>query len=370
MGSPNFDCDVCILGGGPSGLSASLALVHRGARVTLIEKSDYTMPRWGEHIPASSISTLLEIGFSPTEIFDSRLHLKSSGIRSYWSASENKIDYFLHPYGFGLNLSRPEFDSSLARVANAKGVRIILNGQFITSSQDAEKWILKVKTGNGPITLEARYMIDATGRRAVFAKRMGGTIKRVDSQIAVNRRFEVSKKSRNLSLNEIVIESCEIGWWYLCPLSTGSFICTLFTDSDLFARGRVNHEYLWNKYFAKAHHIFDYLAPFKPGNLTYCPASTQCLSKFLGGGWVAVGDSAFTFDPLSGQGITKGLRQGWTVGEAVAEYLNGKKDSLVQAIDDMENIFRNYLKLRPLYYGLEQRWINSEFWSRRSSAPL
>ena len=84
--------------------------------------------------------------------------------------------------------------------------------------------------------------------------------------------------------------------------------------------------------------------------------------------WLAVGDAASIFDPLSSQGIVKALRSGVFASYAIADLLlNGDDLGLRRYRRYVQDEFEGYAKNRAQYYGEERRWPESEFWRRRWS---
>ena len=84
-----------------------------------------------------------------------------------------------------------------------------------------------------------------------------------------------------------------------------------------------------------------------------------------GEAWLAVGDAATTFDPLSSLGILKGLRSGILASYAIGDYFNGSPSSLEKYEAILAREFEEYLTTRSDYYRREQRWENLPFWRRR-----
>jgi flavin-dependent dehydrogenase len=90
--------------------------------------------------------------------------------------------------------------------------------------------------------------------------------------------------------------------------------------------------------------------------------------------WIAIGDSAVSFDPLSSQGMLTALYSAKFGAEALFfQYLNGKKaqnkEVTVQPLEIfqhyIENTFRKYITEKRFFYNKEQRWNNEVFWKRR-----
>jgi flavin-dependent dehydrogenase len=84
-----------------------------------------------------------------------------------------------------------------------------------------------------------------------------------------------------------------------------------------------------------------------------------------GDAWLAVGDGATTFDPLSSMGIFKGLRSGIMAAYAIADYFKGSSKSLEKYEAILAREFEEYLSTKTDYYSRERRWQGSAFWQRR-----
>ena len=95
------------------------------------------------------------------------------------------------------------------------------------------------------------------------------------------------------------------------------------------------------------------------------PAWSQILSNLVGSRWVAVGDAAMSYDPLSSQGLSKGLQWGIRVAESVRKRLEGDRYILQIYQQEIQETFRQYLKTQRQYYQMETRWSSAKFWRRR-----
>ena len=71
-------------------------------------------------------------------------------------------------------------------------------------------------------------------------------------------------------------------------------------------------------------------------------ARSQRLDRMSGRGWVAVGDAAIVFDPLSSQGIAKGVEHGVQAADAVLAYLDGDDAALERLSDRFAMEFTGY----------------------------
>ena len=138
------------------------------------------------------------------------------------------------------------------------------------------------------------------------------------------------------------------------------------TDADLLGRHRGAWHAFWQAQLQQTIHTQLRLRAF---DLQAVPrvvaANSSRLDCVSGRSWLAVGDAAMAFDPLSSQGLMQALASGIRAGEA----LNGRLAGEVAAMDEYDikanRAFREYSRLRAVYYGREQRWPQSDFWRRR-----
>ena len=84
-----------------------------------------------------------------------------------------------------------------------------------------------------------------------------------------------------------------------------------------------------------------------------------------GPNWIAAGDAALAFDPLSGLGVHKAIESGLRAAEAIARYFAGDSTGMVEYEDWTVQSFHAYLATRHRFYSSVERWPGSPFWARR-----
>ncbi len=367
MGKASNAYDVVVIGGGPCGLAVALSLAKNGLSVAIIERGSYNQKRVGEHLPASALGVLQELGV-PAALVDDKEHLHCAGVVSWWGNDNfpHSVNYFFHPFGHGVNLSRPKFDRAFADYVRRMGVVIFDHAKIQKSSQNTGSWHIDIADGKNNDHLQALFIIDASGKSASFSRMQGSRIVTFESQLAVIRYYTTCALPLSNRENHVVIESCDIGWWYFAPLSGGNCVCMLVTDPDLIDLRKHTIDMSWHSRLEKTRAIAQLVHPFTTASdISVCSARTQRLNRFHGEGWLTIGDAAMAFDPLSSHGITKGLRHGWMAGKAISHYIRGDNFAIRRFCQDLEQIFAEYLSTRAGYYATEQRWADSLFWRRR-----
>ncbi|MCA1458771.1 NAD(P)/FAD-dependent oxidoreductase [Bradyrhizobium sp. BRP22] len=358
--------DVAVVGGGPAGLATAIALRRKGLAVLVVERTGYRSQRVGEHIPPTTKLELVSLGLA--EVGASGVYASCPGIRSIWGSYEpTDRDYLFHPHGEGLNLSRPDFDLGLAAVAERLGVRITTEARVAALSRLADAWQLLVIRTIGGLEVRATVVIDATGRAASIAKRLGAKPIVFDRLIGIFGRLPAASPRNHI----VTVEAVEHGWWYSAGLADGTVVVTFMTDPELIATSKAARTRNWYDRLKEASMTAVRIAEH-PGTieLQIRTARTQRLDEPVGDRWLAVGDAAMSFDPLSSEGISKGLAAGQKAAAVAAALCEGHRFEADGYRDDISTEFAQYLAKHHRYYAVERRWPDALFWRRRLSMRM
>jgi flavin-dependent dehydrogenase len=326
--------------------------------VALVEASAYDGPRIGEVLPA-----LANVFLKHLDVWDA---FQAEGYRPVHGTLSAWGDQFLwenhaifSTQGSGWHIDRAHFDAFLARETEKSGAEVLTKMRFIDAERSGNKWSLRLSEGN---ELCARFVVDATGRRAAFARRMGARSFVLDRLAGFARFFTIDNDPRLGTL----IEAFPEGWWYTA-LAGEYRIVTCLTDSDIAQRLSLRERDPWLRLLAETRWISSSVSTgsMHSSQLTRV-ASSQRIDPVCGEGWLAVGDSASAFDPLSSLGIVKSLRSGVFASYAIADWL-GRADArgLARYEKFVQREFAGYRRAHAQYCEQERRWPDSCFWRRR-----
>jgi len=292
---------------------------------------------------------------------------RQDGSQQWGSDVLGNNDFVLNPYGRGWHIDRLRFNNSFRRSARSSGIDFISGAKLFDCQSDSHKQFrLHLKAQDGAVTsLTARYVVDATGIRSAFARRVGARRIMFDRLTFVYGFFEALPGASESRLT--MVEAAEDGWWYAAALPERRVAIAFATDPDIVRELTLSVEDRW---FARVLRT-RYIAPrldecrFVRGSLAIRAAPSFLLDQVLGSRWLAVGDAAAAYDPLSSQGIYKamadGLRAAEFLGTALASDSDIARDYAASIIGD----FNEYETNRNYYYELESRWAGSPFWRRR-----
>ena len=359
--------DVAVIGSGPAGSAVALELARAGVSVVVVDAGAGRGDKLGESLAPSVRPLLQQLGLWDAFLSDG--HLTSHGNRSAWGSDRLEENHFItNPYGAGWHLDRRRFDDRLRQAAVKAGAACLLQTKVVAGRYDPDGWRLELKPeGDAPASLQAAYLVDATGGAGWVARRLNIARRSFDNLVGFGQFLSCTKTGFEDSAT--LIEAMPDGWWYSALLPDGRLVVVYFTDADLPATRAVRERDGWQAALAATRYTRDRVTQhggFGESGPIVASAGTTLSAAVIGDGWLAVGDAAASYDPLSSCGIATALASGIRGAAAVQCAIHGDADALESYAASIYNGFRIYLDLHANYYAAEPRWPTSPFWSRRA----
>ena len=351
-------CDVVVVGGGPAGCAVALALaVHAPSlKATIVEQSNYEGLRAGEVLPGLARPLLEQLGI--WEAFSGQHYRSVHAAATSWGEPDMRESHSLYSMGgHGWHLERAAFDQWLASEACGRGACLLSGTRLTNVGRVPGGWNVRLATGE---LICARFLVDATGRRALLARMLNSTVRTFDRLAGFVRYFRTSDDDPRT-----MIEAVADGWWYTALLNGGLRVVACMTDVDIARSLRLNRENEFLRALQQTRHL-RHLTP--AGIMIARTAASSTLDRPFGEAWLAVGDAAAAYDPLSGQGILRALRSGILASYAICDFFAGKPEGLPRYGKFVEQGFSGYRSTYKRAYEMERRWENHVFWKRRLCA--
>jgi len=368
---------VAIIGGGPVGAVAALLLAQHGLQVTIINRPTNAKNKngykAGETLPPVANALLKQLGLY--DLIQQGPHVHCPGNQSAFGSQQLvDFDFIFSSNGLGWHLDRAHFEQQLLDRAKESDVKIV-HQKLKAIRFDSEKWQLQLQNDQQQnlteqeTTLTTDYLIDASGVARFLARQQNITIKHHDKLAA---RIAVFKTDSQQQDHRTLIEAQESGWWYSTSAPNNIRLVIFFSDFDLEAFQTCNNTSNFlnkvdNLQFIR-HKLKQECSNYSVENILSFftePARSSQASQVQGKQWIAIGDAAASFDPLSSQGLWSGFQSANLAVQTIIGKVPRHNYSEWSC-----NIYNNYLVDKKRYYSMEQRWIESEFWQRRINQVL
>jgi flavin-dependent dehydrogenase len=293
---------VAVVGSGPAGCAAAIALCRAGRDVVLVGDG---LDGVGEQLHPAARPLLARLGLE-------RLagQLDCVGVRAAWHSVELQEQHFLsHPFGHGWLLDRARFGETLRQVAVAAGARLRAPARLTGLTRErttSQGWRLQLSDGEEGCD----WLVDATGRRGAVARLLGVKRRGFDRQVALVG-WLATDCTDDVDAT-LTVETTSLGWWYGCRVPGRRRVAAFVTASRPDAR-------TWESELRATRHLGRLVDGYRVERAPVARAAdSTMLERCFGPGWIAIGDAAVSYDPLASRGLVGALSSGLEATSLVA----------------------------------------------------
>jgi len=293
--------DVICVGGSVAGATTAALLAGRGLSVTVLEPAEFPREKaCGEGILPPGRAVLERLGVRPpgaTEIH---------GIR--YRAGRRSAD-LPFPRGTGLAVRRTALDTALLDLAVRSGAEVVRARALGISPG-------RVRTDRGEF--RARVLVGADGGNSLFHRELGLEVRRRTG------RYGLSTHVRGLEAAPDLVEVVFFpqGEVYVAPVGDG-VVLTAFLLERGSGVGPDDLPGLLREVFGDRAR-----RARSAGEVHAASPLARTVRPIAGEGWLLVGDSAGSLDPVTGEGMSLALRSAEVAASSIQAQLQGDPGAL------------------------------------------
>jgi flavin-dependent dehydrogenase len=302
-------CDVAVIGGGPAGSTAATLLARRGYKVIALEKDRH--PRF--HIGESLLPMNLPI-FERLGVLDKVRALGVFKLGADFQA-DNERGYSTYPFSRAIGDSPPhayqvwrqDFDKMLYDHARDSGADAREGQKVVKVEQrNPRESLLEVRADDGRnYQVQARYVIDASGRDAFFASK--NKLRRKNNQhqsAAIFSHFRGAQARPGEDAGNVSIYRFDHGWMWMIPLPQGVMSIGAVCRPDYLKQRKGRTAEFLLETLNKNADLTRRIANAELAGEVRVTGNYSYDSTRMGGpGWVLVGDAFAFLDPVFSSGV-------------------------------------------------------------------
>ncbi len=336
--------DVIIVGSGISGLVLSKLLKEQQIDHVVLQRVEQRKTlELPETLPPSTLVLLESLNL--LELF-SKSSSKTFGYHSLWHSEVLQTDTFFHhnPYKYGLKLDKKQL---LQDLQSEVSDHVVSFNKLTELERTNDSVTLSIASESEQQTLQGKILVDATGRNRAMIKQMGILSESFDDQIALSCHLPYFKHPK--LIHPVFVESFEHGWGIVSPLNDDTTAMTLYTQKGSPLLPDLKDYSNWKSLLAHTKILQDFLSDDAIDRKVFGGnANSSRAAQITGSNWLAIGDAAISFDPLSSHGVSNAI---YCAGAAAKVLISEDRvDGIAKYGDTLSQVFGMYLKQRKVKY--------------------
>jgi FADH2 O2-dependent halogenase len=361
--------DVIIVGGGPAGSTLGCYLSMAGISNTIFESAIHPRPHVGESMVTASTRVFEEIGF--LETMEGAGFVHKYGATWHAPANQGKfaIEFAESPQvgihqDYTYHVDRSKFDLLLLKRAESLGSKIY-QGVHVKKVlfEDGRARGVRVNLQGQEVDLSCKVVVDASGRHTLLGNQL--RLKKTDplfNQYAAHAWFENVDRGNDASRDHVHIYflPVERGWVWQIPITDDVTSMGVVTEKEVFKQSRMDLDAYFNTHIQTNMNLTRAMRNARRVNDfkiegDYCYSMT----KFVGDGFVLIGDAARFVDPIFSSGVSIALysakfaaeriKRAFEINDFGEATFKPYEDRLRNGADIWYEFIRLYYKLLPVF---------------------
>ena len=366
--------DLIVIGGGPAGSAAAAIAARAGLDVLLIEADKHPRVHVGESLLPGIIPVLEEMG--ALEAVESAGFERKSGTSHWqWGLTPEWDLWFsdTESYDHAWLVERARFDEILFRAAERAGAKAIEHALVRELVWDGERMagVRFERRGEAEReTAKARFVIDASGQAALFARQLG--LRSIIEGLRHQCEWAHYESAGRLPAprQNMALFVAEPGHWlWLFPLSDMRASVGIVRLEDAVARSDAERALAFDRDLAASQAFMRVLGG---GARRRTPVRSQRdwsyrMSRVVGPGWLLAGDASGFIDPVLSTGVFLAMHAGHNAAHSVIEIVKNDVDeseALARYQRHHSELFGDLLRMVRFYYQ-QNLHVEDYFWESK-----
>ena len=364
------------MGGGPAGSTVATLVAKRGFRVLLLEREPRPPFKVGESLVPYTYETFARLGL--VERLKQSHFQKKHSVQFFSASGRGSAPFYFqetdpHERSTTWQVRRSEFDQLLLENAVAHGVELRqgVQVQDVHFEKEQAVGVRARMPGGAGADITARVVVDATGRTALIARKLGLKVAEPHlRKVAIFSHFRAARRDAGLDEGATLIMHTRNrdSWFWYIPLAGDVVSVGAVGDLDYLRPRNGDAQARFEEEIRNCPALEERLA----GAEQALPAQvvqdfSYCADRIAGDGWVLVGDAFAFLDPIYSTGVLLALRSGeWaadsicrgltqndlsgvTLGAFGDEFITGMRAfrKVVYAFYDRQFNFADFLRAHP-----------------------
>jgi flavin-dependent dehydrogenase len=299
---------------------------------------------YGETLPPSALPLLQRLDL--LQLFEENSYRKTFGYHSCWGNDQvtNLNFYHHHPFKNGLKIDKQKILNALQETSQPKIIPYDHSASISSENTGAQSILLDEK-----IEVQGKLFVDATGRKRALLKKFNIDSVAFDSLISFSCHLPKIKHPK--LVHEVYVESFEQGWGIVSALNEAQNVFSVFTNKGSEIHKQLGRYENWRSVLSNTKYLKDFLVDKIHPKVIGGNSNSSKPQRVTGKNWLALGDAAMSYDPLSSHGITNAVYTAMIATESIKQKLIDNDSNALKIYEDTINqIFDQYLSSKNQLY--------------------
>ncbi len=325
--------DVAVIGGGPSGSTLASLVAERGHRVLVLEKDEHPRFHIGESLLPYNLPIFRRLGLEQ--------ELEAIGVRKPGvDFTTDDEEEHTHEIRFrdaldqaegcdhAFQVLRSDLDRMMFEHAGRCGAHLAMNARVREVDFEAGDGVeLEVEQEAARRRIRARFVVDASGRDCVLARRFGLQERnREHATAALYGHFRDVPRRGGEAAGNISIYWFDQGWIWMIPLPDNVMSVGAVCNPEYLRRRGRDVESFFHATIQRNRHAWERLSRGELISPITATGNYSYFSRRLDGErWLMVGDAGIFIDPVFSSGVYFGMHSAELGAEVILAELAGDR---------------------------------------------